>query len=366
MQDRVGNMINKTYIPLTLLISIIASLTFCTGSARSDEVVVTRHAVIRDAPKSWGYRLGTAEPGERFSLVSSEATDRWYLIDYYGEQAWIYSHWIDVEQTSGNGIVTIASFNTLRLGHGDSKVLPLVAAILSRYDIVALQEVMLESALTDLLLELESRDYSGNIVNWDYIVSPTMGYNPDYQEAYAFIWRTDRVDHIPGSDFVWFDADNEFSREPFVSDFRAGSFDFTLISSHFPYDSDLRADEAKKMADVFAEIQDSDPLENDVILVGDFNLSSGSGSWNDLKALPHITFMLAPPTRTSIGYTKMSKLYDNIWFQAHHLGEWTGDAGTYEFFHDFDDEDKFTAARWYVSDHVPIYAVFRTDMIDDD
>jgi hypothetical protein len=62
----------------------------------------------------------------------------------------------------------------------------------------------------------------------------------------------------------------------------------------------------------------------------------------------------------------MSQLYDNMWFQSNHLSEFTGQAGTYEFMHDLFEEDIYREARRYVSDHVPIFAVFRTDQPDDD
>ena len=104
------------------------------------------------------------------------------------------------------------------------------------------------------------------------------------------------------------------------------------------------------------------PSEQDVILLGDFNLPPKDAGFVDLAAF-------LPPLFTGDRYTTISEnaksLYDNFWFEPRHVREYTGENGIDDFdVTVFDNDDK--AASLAVSDHRPIWATFRTDMIDDD
>ena len=60
-----------------------------------------------------------------------------------------------------------------------------------------------------------------------------------------------------------------------------------------------------------------------------------------------------------------SSLYDNIFFQTDYVTEYLGSSGIDRFDEtDFGNDDK--AANLAVSDHRPVWAVFRTDLDDDD
>lgn len=351
------------------LMSCFFAMLLLFQGAKAAEVVVTRHAVIREQPHGYAPRRGTAEPGERFRLQSQTPTDNWYLIDYQGQEGWIYSRRVDVIESVQGQTVRIASFNTLHLGWGSSKDLELVATVLADFDVVALQEVMKGDALTLLVsqLELVSTQAEGINIDWNSTVSEKIG-RSRYKEAYAFVWRTDRVQLVPQSTFVVNDVGDRFMREPYVASFISGNFDFTLVSAHFIY-GDRKADrqiEARAIDDVYQYLQDSDMQENDVILLGDFNLTPSDQSWQGLKDITGMTWVLDAPARTTIGKTGMSNLYDNIWFQSQHTAEFSGEGGSYEFMHDLFETDVFESARRLVSDHVPVYAVFRTDLVDDD
>jgi len=118
---------------------------------------------------------------------------------------------------------------------------------------------------------------------------------------------------------------------------------------------------------VFSAVQNADDTENDVILVGDFNLKPSHEYWTDMKALETMTSLIGEPVKTSIGTTGMSNLYDNVWFQTKHTqNEYAGRCGANLFFTDMFDSERFTNARKYVSDHVPVWAEFRIDAADDD
>mgnify|MGYP001147675058 CR=1 FL=1 len=94
-------------------------------------------------------------------------------------------------------------------------------------------------------------------------------------------------------------------------------------------------------------------MEQDVILLGDFNLPPEDAAFADLTAIlePLIT-----GTTYTISETK--SLYDNIWFDAAYVTEYTGQNGVDDFdVTVFDNDDR--AASLAVSDHRPVWATFR-------
>ena len=84
--------------------------------------------------------------------------------------------------------ITIASYNTLRLGTVE-KDYTTQAKIISKFDIVALQEVMNHDGLNRLKNEIEK------ITNkkWGYVISSRPLGTKDYKEYYAFIYKKDNV-----------------------------------------------------------------------------------------------------------------------------------------------------------------------------
>jgi exonuclease III len=88
------------------------------------------------------------------------------------------------------------------------------------------------------------------------------------------------------------DSEDHFIREPFIAMFKAGAFDFYAINVHSIYGDNLseRRFEAKKLAEVYAVVQSRDS-ENDVLLMGDFNLAPDDSGFHSLKAIPNIVFV---------------------------------------------------------------------------
>lgn len=330
------------------------------------ELAVKHHAVIREGPSSTARKIGTAEAGDRFELLNDNPTNQWYKIEFNNSEGWISARWVEIEGQTSSGIIRIASFNAKRLGHG-FKDYPLTARVLSSYDLVALQEVMTDSGVENLVNELEKLD-SVNPTDWKYEISEPVG-RGSYKEHYAYVWKSDMVSLTANSSYLVDDEpEDHFIREPYVSTFKAGKFDFTMISSHLIWgDSKAqRREEAKALAAVYGQVQDNDPNENDVILVGDFNLPPTDKGWKEIKKIEGMSWLIKPPAKTTIGTKKISSLYDNIWFQSGYLTEFTGNSGTYEFMHDLiDDENVYEAARSLVSDHVPVWGEFSTEKDDD-
>jgi endonuclease/exonuclease/phosphatase family metal-dependent hydrolase len=323
------------------------------------QVQVIRHAVIRKEPRGTSAAIRNVDHG-RFDLISQQKVNNWYKIQVDNQEGWIYSRSVRIV-SSGPMTIKLSSFNTLHLGWGQTKSLESLAVIIGQYDIIALSEVMKNPHLEELEGELESLTGA----DWQWTQSELIG-RSTYKERYAYIWRTDRVTLISGSAYVFPDEDDHFIREPYIASFRSGNFDFTVIAIHLIYgEKEEREAEARQLDNLFKTVQNQDPGENDVILVGDFNLPPMEEAWDEMKDIANMICLLHPPTRTSLGEEGLSQLYDNIWFETHHVSEYTDQVEVFDFVLEMFDGD-YAEGKKVVSDHLPIWVEFRTDMEDDD
>lgn len=254
--------------------------------------------------------------------------------------------------------LTLASFNIriLSTASRDDTELASIADILQKYDLIAIQELRDEEVLKRTAAILQQRGFG-----YAYEISPPVGRG--VKERYAYLYRTDRVQPVqPGR--LYQERGDEFIREPFYATFRSSSFDFTLVTIHVLFGSSEaeRRPEIEELAAVYQAVQDEDPAEQDVILLGDFNFPPQDGGFSRLKAIPGMAFLITPPAKTTITDTS---LYDNFWFQEPHVREYAGEFGVDRF-----DETMFSgedlAAKRAVSDHRPIWAKFNTSGPDDD
>lgn len=164
--------------------------------------------------------------------------------------------------------ITVASF-TIRIystGSRDDNELGLIADRLQQFDLIAIQEVRDEEVVHRTLGILAQRGlaYRG-------IVSKPV--SRESMERYAFMWRENAFQPLDDG-AIFPDPNDVFSREPFVASFRAGNFDSTLITMHSIWGNSKneRRAEALLLDDVYRAVQNADPNEQDVIVLGDFNL----------------------------------------------------------------------------------------------
>jgi len=262
----------------------------------------------------------------------------------------------------GQGTVTIGSWNVWNLGE-DSDVEDR-AAVIAQFDIVALQEVEAIQGLDRLLSQVES----DTGLDWEYVVSTRVG-EGGAAEYYAFLYRTDRVSYVECSARVYPESvPDDFSREPFFATFRAGEFDFTLITVHVTWGlrASLRTAECQRLAEVWQYVQDLDPDENDLILMGDFNRDKPTHSaFNDLEALGLTALLTAAGTRTTFGLTSSGgSWYDHMWIDPAFTAEWTGQSGSGTPTQNSSGAGCPPELKG-VSDHCPVWAVFTTSSDDD-
>ena len=235
-----------------------------------------------------------------------------------------------------------------------------IARTLVDYDFIAIVELRDET-----VLKRTQRILSRMGMAYDYQFSPAVGRG--VKERYAFLYKSNRVSVVRHGELYPDAADGRdtFMRDPYWATFRAGAFDFSVIAVHVVWGDRVgqRKAEVRALADVYQYVQAANGAEDDVLLVGDFNRNpTDTEAYGRIMAIPSMVRLFQFPQKSHI---RDSSLYDNIFFQKNHVAEYTGRHGIDRFDEtDFGNDDK--AANLAVSDHRPVWAVFRTTQDDDD
>ena len=264
----------------------------------------------------------------------------------------------DAEQSE----LKLAAWN-IRIMSDNSRTdaeLEAIARTLVDYDFIAIVELRDEVVLKrtqEILLQMGKA--------YQYQLSPAVGRG--VKERYAFLYRKDLVGVVEQGELYPDAADgiDNFIRDPYWATFRAGEFDFSVIVVHVIWGDTVgpRKAEVRALADVYRYVQEANGVEEDVLLVGDFNQNPDDAeAYGPIMAIPSMTRLFDLPQKSHI---RDSSLYDNIFFQTDFVTEYLGISGIDRFDEtDFGNDDK--AANLAVSDHRPVWAVFGTNFEDDD
>ena len=257
-------------------------------------------------------------------------------------------------QSDSEQEITIASWNLKNLGQkklNDPARMNVIVSVLKKYDIIAIQEV--QDVSLALPNELIAKINTGG-GNYKVVVSDRVG-RGHRKEQYLFVYDDDVVDFIPGTTGYGIEPNDEFAREPFYAMFRAGDFDFYLMTIHT--DPDDVAVEIPALKVAYVDLQYNTPDEDDIILLGDLNAKApgvAAGSYitmDSIALIPNIVFTIKEETNTRGG-----RSYDNIIFQGNYTTEYSDSCGVYAFWEDYglSEDDGFR-----VSDHKLVWAKFR-------
>jgi deoxyribonuclease-1-like protein len=257
-----------------------------------------------------------------------------------------------------DGTIKIAAFNVQVFGQS-KRSKPQVMDILTRtareFDVMLVQEIRDASETTaqyylDAINDMPGPDYS-------FVSSPRLG-RTSSKEAYAYYYNASTVKHI--SDYVWNDVGDVFEREPYIASFRSGNFDFVLVGIH------VKPDEAEAeigaLAQVYASILAGNPDEQDIIIIGDFNADGAYFDEDGASALKAEGFSWTI-TNDMDTMIKTDWTYDRIVITYATILEYDR-AEVFRFDSVFGIVDQELIQD--VSDHFPVYAIFRTDLVDDD
>ena len=259
----------------------------------------------------------------------------------------------------------IGTFNIHQYGPtkaGRPEVVATIADILTRFDVVAVQEIRSKDQfhfrrLIEQANRIAQQPGSNALpgAKFEFVLGPRLG-ETSIKEQYAFVWDASRVRILPNSVYTLRDDLNDFHREPLVATFETNAptqggsyrpFRFTLINIHT--DPDEVDYELDRLDEALALVQQDDPGEDDLILLGDLN--ADENHLGQLSRMRNILPLLkAQPTNI-----RRTASYDNLVIHRVRTSEWTGRSGTLDFEADYG--LTFDQALG-VSDHLPVWADF--------
>ena len=253
--------------------------------------------------------------------------------------------------SSNPDTIRIASFNIQVFGQSklnDRPVIERLAEVVRQFELVAIQEI--RSADQNLMPEFV-KIINSRGPEYQFLISPRLGRTVS-KEQYAYVYRTNALEPIPGSVFNVQDPQDLIHREPFVAGFRtrtrAGQpFSFTLINAHTSPDD--AEEEVAELAEVFKFVTQHHRLEDDIILLGDLNVANNK--LGPFTRIPQIV-SIVPEGPTN---TRKTRQYDHILVNLLKTKEFTGRAGVLDLEAMFQISQ---AEALKLSDHLPVWAEF--------
>jgi endonuclease/exonuclease/phosphatase family metal-dependent hydrolase len=249
--------------------------------------------------------------------------------------------------------ITIASFNIQVFGKtkaSKTDVMSILANTISRFDIVAIQEIRDKSGTAIKKLE-EAIDATGS--DYTVIIGPRLGRSSS-KEQYAFIYRTETVEPI-GNLYTYPEPNgtDPFYREPFIGEFKAksGNFDFILITVHT--DPDEATEEIRALNNVLIQAKTHYPKEDDFIILGNLNADCDYYKESQHNPIIGTTWLIPNTADTTVKDTVCT--YDRIIITNQVVEDYTGIAKVFRFDEKYHMSPEMAAK---VSDHYPVYAVF--------
>lgn len=265
----------------------------------------------------------------------------------------------------------LATFNIKHFGgkrrHGFA--INALAEICSNFDVVAIQE--LKSKLGDLKRLLAVLGPYWKVLFNDPAGEPR---RPGNDERFAYLYDSRSVrftgmaaELIISDDFLgpkgapcgtysvpW--------RTPYMASFRAGSFDFTLLTVHIQWNADggitARAKEIEMITRwVGKRKNDAKLYDPDIFVLGDFNIPSlGSQTF---KALQKHGLTIPQRLRSIKTNLKKDAHYDQIAYYAENTDCEVRDAGVIDFYNAFFKKTMSNSVRGkmelQISDHYPLW-----------
>jgi endonuclease/exonuclease/phosphatase family metal-dependent hydrolase len=222
----------------------------------------------------------------------------------------------DIPQKTVTGTLLLATWNIREFGDNRRKEsLFYLAEIISRFDLVAVQEVSANMNGLDKLMKLLGP-------NWDRIATDSTDGSAGGGERIVFLYDRSKISFkkiageitLPREKLI--DGQLQFSRTPYTASFQAGWFKFMLTAVHIYYGSNAVADKKKreKEIDTITSILSKRAKKEDTsyILLGDFNIPEVED--DTMKALEKYGFTVPSAIKkhpTDLGQTSH---YDQIAF----------------------------------------------------
>jgi endonuclease/exonuclease/phosphatase family metal-dependent hydrolase len=250
-----------------------------------------------------------------------------------------------------------------------------LAEIVSRFDVIAIQEVRRDLAGLRVLMEILGKE-------WGWILTDFTRGDAGDQERMAFVFDTRRVrpSGLAAELVVPIEAETsltettmtkQFARTPYAVSFESRGSTFTLVTLHVIWGdgSAERLPEITEIARWLADWADGgDEFGENLMTLGDFNIDRA----NDPLYQAFVSTGLLPPAelatlpRTIFDDPGDQHFYDQVaWFRdpsgtskLEAPLRYAGQGGNFDFRADLQHDMTTTALSWHISDHYPMWVNF--------
>ena len=222
----------------------------------------------------------------------------------------------EIPQKTATDTLLLATWNIREFGNNRRKEsLHYIAEIISRFDLIAVQEVGANlQGLKDLVALLN--------LNWDYFVTDSTEGGAGGYERMAFIYDKSKISFrkmageivLPNNQLI--NGGLQFARTPYCVAFQANWFKFVLTTVHIYYGSTSAPDMQKRVNEINAITSflanRAKKEKTSYVLLGDFNIPNVKD--NTMNALENNGFVVPAAIKehpSDLGYTKH---YDQIAF----------------------------------------------------
>ena len=274
------------------------------------------------------------------------------------------------ERTDDN--VIVASYNIKWIGQTKHDFKKL-AKVIANFDVCGIIEVKKENAIAELTRQLEILTNK----DWGY----TYGFrttNPagNYYEAYAAIYRRDRVQLGDGIISNICDPKEAYRNDPYVVSFKRGNFDFAIFLVHTRWSNDDDGTREKEVQEIAAQVEFFQKVtkERDLLIMGDFNYPGTSTVMKEMaNDIAFVQCDLDPLTTFKKDCSAYANAYDHIYVSkkktAGNKEYIEGSAQAFDVTHYIygnNSTSSMKKSKSDLSDHLPVFAVFKTNLRDDD
>uniref|UniRef100_A0A8C5S475 Deoxyribonuclease 1 like 2 n=1 Tax=Laticauda laticaudata TaxID=8630 RepID=A0A8C5S475_LATLA len=247
----------------------------------------------------------------------------------------------------------ICAFNIRSFGDRkllDQSVSKIIVKILSRYDLVLVQEV--RDADLSAVQELGERLNRASKHSYDYVISESLG-RENYKEMYLFLYRTQSFSLV--DQYQYPNPDSIFSRPPFIVKFAASDSKNKLVLVPLHTSPSEAVAEIDALYDVYLKMIDKWQTDN-IMFLGDFNADCsyvGRKDWSSVRLRTSEVFkwLISDDTDTTVGNSDCA--YDRIVVSGLKLRKWIvpKSAKVFDFQRAFKLSQEEALA---VSDHFPV------------
>lgn len=271
------------------------------------------------------------------------------------------------ERTTDNLIV--ASYNIKWLGQSKHDYKKLAKAI-SNFDVCGVLEVKKETAVAELTEAIEK--YTGK--DWGYVYG-FRSTNPSgkYYEAYAAIYRRDRVQLGDGLISNIWDKNEAYRNDPYVISFKSGNFDFSLFLIHTRWSNDDDGSRKNEVLEIKNQLDFYSTItkERDILVMGDFNYNGSDKVMQEMAVQTNLAQCDTNPLTTyKNDYSAYASAYDHLYLSLKHTTEYvSGSSNAFDvtnYIYGNNSAKNMKKSKSELSDHLPVFGVFKTNMKDDD